>query len=481
MYDARMQLRSDSRHRPATAPPPTDAAPPASTTGAAPAATARGWRSTFAALGERDYAVYFVGNLAFFLAMQMDQLMRGYYALELTGAASALGVVAVASAVPMLLVSAFGGVIADRYSKRKVLLLAQALVTAANAVFAAMIIAGVVEFWHLVAGAVLQGMMMSIVMPVRQAIVPQLVPRHKMMNAVSLQMSGMNLTRVIGPVIAGMIIAPLELGVTWWVAVGLYAIATVSILFLPSHGMTARRARGSVLAELGGGFAYIWRTPLMRLLLLTAMLMPLFGFPVQLVLPVFAKDVFEGGAGALAVLMAGAGVGGLIGALLTASLGGVQQKGRVMLAGGVAQGALFIGFALTPYFWPALVLLALGNIGGMLFMTTNNETIQARVPEEYRGRVMAVLMMSFGIMPLGVVPVTLLADAVGAPEAVAATSALMLATIALVFAASRQLRTLSVTPGRHAELSPAQAAALVAQGRISREQADALSGLGGDN
>lgn len=475
-----MQLRTQPIDRSAeiaTAPP---LAPVPALADAVPASPG-GWRRTFAALSERDYAVYFAGNLAFFLAMQMDQLMRGYYALELTNTASSLGLVAVSSAVPMLLVSAFGGVIADRYSKRKVLLITQAFVTVTNAVFAAMIIAGVVEFWHLLVGAVLQGVMMSIVMPVRQAIVPQLVPRHKLMNAVSLQMSGMNLTRVVGPAIAGLIIAPLGLGITWWVAVVLYAVATCSIFALPAHGMISRRERGSVLGELAGGFGYIWRTPLMRLLLLTAMLMPLFAFPVQLVLPVFAKDVFDRGPLGLAVLMSGAGLGGLAGALLTASLDAVHHKGRVMLVGGVAQGVLFIAFALTPFFLPAVALLALANVGGMLFMTTNNATIQARVPEEYRGRVMAVLMMSFGIMPLGVVPMTLLADAMGAPAAVALSSAAMLATIALVFAGSAQLRSLRVTQGRRAELSPAQAAALVAQGRVSQQQADALSGVGGDS
>jgi MFS family permease len=468
-----MQLRGAR-----SAPSPTPA-PVTSTTATAPA-TRRGWSSTFSALAERDYAVYFGGNLAFFLAMQMDQLMRGYFAFRLTDSASALGLVAVASAVPMLLVSAFGGVVADRYSKRQVLLIAQGAIAIVNAIFAAMIVADLVQFWHLVVGAVLQGVMMSIVMPVRQALTPQLVPRHKLMNAVSLQMGGMNLTRVVGPAIAGLTIAPFGLGATWWLAVGLYVIATVATLGLPTHGMTARRERGRVLTELTDGFAYIWRTPLMRLLLLTAMLMPLFAFPVQLVLPVFAEDVFDRGPAALGVLMAGAGLGGLAGALLAASLDGAQHKGRLMLVGGVAQGVLFVAFALTPAFLPAVGLLALANVGGMLFMTTNNATIQARVPEEYRGRVMAVLMMSFGVMPLGVVPMTLLADALGAPLAVTATSLLLLATIGIVFARSSQLRTLRVATGQRAELSPAQAAALVAQGRVSQDQADRLSGVAGD-
>jgi VIT1/CCC1 family predicted Fe2+/Mn2+ transporter len=125
----------------------------------------------------------------------------------------------------------------------------------------------------------------------------------------------------------------------------------------------------------------------------------------------------------------------------------------------------------------ALAFLAVGNIGGMLFMTTNNSVIQTQVPEEYRGRVMAVLMMSFGVMPLGVLPMTIAADAIGAPTAVVVSSISMVVTLALFFIFSARLRTLHVTPATRAELSPAQAAALVAQGKISEEEAARLTGL----
>ena len=279
-----------------------------------------GWRNTFTALRERDYAVYFAGNLAFFLAMQMDQLMRGFFALELTGTAWAIGLVSIANAVPMLLVAPFGGVIADRYSKKKLLLVTQGAIAVVNAAFAVMILLDLVQFWHLLIGGVFQGAIFSVAMPVRNALVPQLVPRHKLMNAVSLQMGGMNLTRIVGPATAGVLIAPFGLGGAWVMAVGLYVIATLSIVPLPSHGMVGRGAEGGrMLSELVGGFRYIGRTPLIRVLLLSALVMPLFAFPVQLVLPVFAKEVYNLGPGSLGILMAAAGLGGLIGTLLTAS------------------------------------------------------------------------------------------------------------------------------------------------------------------
>src|SRR5262249_28730098 len=149
-----------------------------------------------------------------------------------------------------------------------------------------------VQFWHLLVGALLQGVTFSVAMPVRNALVPQLVPRHKLMNAVSLQMGGMNLTRVIGPTIAGLLIGPLGLGAVWAIEVSLFPIATLSILPLPSHGMTGAASNGeAMLSQMAEGFRYIGRTPLIKILQLSALVMPLFAFPVQLVLPVFAKDV----------------------------------------------------------------------------------------------------------------------------------------------------------------------------------------------
>ena len=439
-------------------------------------AGAVGWRRTFAALRERDYAWYFAGNAAFFMAMQMNNLLRGYLAFQLTDAASALGLIAMSMAVPMLLVAPIGGVLADRLNKLALIAAAQSVIVAVNLVVAILILSDRIEFWHLVLGALGTGVAISLAMPARQALVPQLVPQHKLMNAISLQMAGMNLTRIVGPALAGLLIGPLGVGVVWSLSVGLYLFAIATLLPLPRHGMVARGTRRSVGADLTGGFRYILATPLFRLLILTGMVMPLFAFPVQLILPVFADDVFEGGAGSLGVLMAASGVGGLAGALIAANLDYAPRKGRVMLAGSLLMGVCLIAFALAPGFLPALLFLAVGNVGGMLFMVTNNAVIQAKVPDEFRGRVMSVLMMSFGMMPLGVLPLTVAADLIGARAAVALSSTTMLVVLAAIFTLSRRLRDLNVEALGAVDLSPAQAARLVAEGVVTQEEADRRSG-----
>jgi MFS family permease len=212
------------------------------------------------------------------------------------------------------------------------------------------------------------------------------------------------------------------------------------------------------------------------MLLLTALLMPIFVFPVQQILPVFAKNVFEWEDIGLGILAASTGVGGLAGTLIAANFDYLEHKGRMMLGGAVLMAIATFAFALTPIIWGAAILLAIANMGSMLFMTTNNTVIQARVPDEYRGRVMSMLMMSFGLSPLGVIPVTVAADAWGAPAAVAGAAVALLVLVLAVFSLSGRLRNLRVGALEEAEMSPAQAARLVAEGKITREEADRLSG-----
>lgn len=434
----------------------------------------------FAAFGERDYAWFFVGNSAFFIAMQMNFILRGYLAFELTGKAVSLAAVSVAIAVPMLIVAPFGGVVADRLDKRRLLIMTQSFAALADLVVAILVIANAIEFWHLVAAALSTGVVFAVNMPARQAMVPQLVPQHKLMNAISLQMGGMNLTRIFGPAAAGLLIAPLGVGGVYLITAALFGLAVASEFQLPKYGMIAATGpKTSFRTELLGGFSYISTQPLMRLLIVTGLLMPLFAFPVQQLLPVIAEEVFAGdpfeSSTALGILAASTGVGGLVGALIATTLDAAPRKGRIMLVGGVVMGVFLIAFAASGPFAVALLFLALANTGSMLFITTNNTVIQASVDPAVRGRVMSVLLMSFGVMPLGVIPVTAAADAFGAPAAITGTSVVMLAVLLLVFAASATLRRLEIAELGTAALSPSQAARLVAEGRISNEEAERLT------
>ncbi len=242
----------------------------------------RGFAGTFSALRERDFAWYFAGNLAFFMAMQMQMLLRGFLAFELTDAASALGYMAATMAVPMLLTSPFGGVIADRVNKRFLLIVTQTGSAAMSLLIGLLILFDMVAFWHLLAISLVTGIIFSFNMPARQAIVPQLVPQHKLMNAISLQQAGMNATRILAPAIAGALIAPFGVGLVYMVTFGMFLLATASEFHLPQHGMKAVRdakpLRRALREDLGEGFKFIWRTPLIRSLIVLSLAFPLFGY-----------------------------------------------------------------------------------------------------------------------------------------------------------------------------------------------------------
>lgn len=432
--------------------------------------------STFTSLRERDYAWYFAGNTAFFMAMQMQFLLRGFLAFEITGSAVALGYIAISIALPMLFVAPFGGVVADRVNKRTLLVVTQTAASVAALAITILVLTDLVRFWHLIVMSLFTGCVFSFNMPARQALVPNLVPQHKLMNAISLQMGSMNLTRIIAPALAGLLIGPLGIGWVYMITVALFVVATISELQLPREGMVSEEQKKSFKEDFGGGFRHIMSDRTVLLLLLAGVILPMFAFPVQQMLPVFAKDVFDEGTTGLGFLAAATGVGGLIGAIIAANFDSRPAKGRHMLIGGLAMGVLMFAFAVSPTFELALIFLALSGVGQMVFMATNNTVIQANLPPEVRGRVMAVMMMSFGLMPLGVVPVTAAADAFGAPKAVAISSLILLLTIVVLFAVSSRIRGLRLDALQRTDLSPVQAAKLVAEGRLTKDEAARLTG-----
>ena len=432
--------------------------------------------STFASLQERDFAWFFAGNFAFFMAMQMQFILFGYLTFDITGSAKALGAIAAAHALPTLIAGPVSGVVVDRVNKRWLLNLSSLASAAMAFTLAVLVITDAIAFWHLLIMASVLGLLMSLIMPARQALVPQLVPRHRMTNAISLQMGSMNLTRIIAPATAGFLIGPLGAGWVYMLSSGLFLLSSLLALKLPQHGMTGHRSNAGFRAEAGEGFRFIWSQKTVRMLIFTSLLIPMLAFPVQQMFPVFAKEVFDKGALGLGLMAAMSGVGGLAGAIASANMDREPQKGRLLLVGGCMMGVFTIGFALSPFFIPALALLVFANAGQMLFMTTNNTVIQANLPAEIRGRVVSVMMMSFGLTPLGVVPVSAAADAFGAPATIACTAAIALLVIGVMFTRSDKLRNLRLDELEKTALSPVQAAALVAAGRLSEEEARRVTG-----
>ncbi|HEY8171901.1 MAG TPA: MFS transporter [Dehalococcoidia bacterium] len=401
-----------------------------------------GWRATFASLSVPQYSLYFYGMSAFFFGMNMMIVLRGYLVYQLTGSEIALSLIMLSVAVPMLVMAPIGGVIADRVDRRSLMIWAQVAVTALNLVNTVLIIAGLIEFWHLLVLSTASGMAFSFNMPARQAAIPGLVPRELLMNAMSLSTSSMNATRILAPAVGGLLIAPIGVGGGFAVLTAMYAIATAFTFGLPKMPPEARDAKVTFFSDFTGGFAYIRSNRLVLGLLLLGTIPMIFSMPYQTLLPVFAKDVWHVGPTGLGVLQAMAGVGGLAGALMVANMDRYPFKGRVMLLGAIGTGVFLMAFALSPTFAVALPMLALVGVGSMVFTTVNNTVITSVIPDGVRGRVMSVLMMSFGLMPLGAVPASIAAEYIGTPAVVAIGGGLLIGFVALAYVLFPQFRTL---------------------------------------
>jgi len=422
-----------------------------------------GWRQTFSSLsGNRPFQFLFTGNIGFFFGMNMMMLLQGWLVIDKWDNASYLGYTMAMVALPMLLMAPVAGVVTDRVDKRQLLLTAQLSLVLINSVVATLVITDAIQFWHLLVVSTLSAVVFSFNMPGRQVLVAMLVPRGRLMNAMALSTAVMNASRIVAPAIAGMLVSPVGIGGAYIVATLFYAFAAVMTYVLPPA--PPRRQRGFTFFEdFVEGFAYIKRTPLLLGLLLFATVPIIFAMPYQTLMPVFAKDVWHVGSRGLGVLQAAGGVGGLVGALVIANLDAYPKKGRLLLWGTLGFGGFLALFALSPWFYLALVFIAVIGFGSMVVMTVTNTSIQLIIPDEVRGRVMSVMMMTFGLMPLGAVPAGVATEAVGAPPVVAVSALLFIASTLVLFLIIPSFRSLDREIEEGREREAARRAAVWAQ------------------
>lgn len=383
-----------------------------------------GWRQTFKSLeGNRDFKNLFIGNVGFFFGMNMMIILRGWLVEAKWHNASYLGFIMGAVAIPMLLLSPLAGVVTDRMDRRRLLLLAQGSLVVVNGVVSVLILTDVIQFWHVLVVSCLTGSAFAFNMPGRQALVATLVPREKLMNATALTTATMNFSRIIGPLIGAMLIAPIGIGGAYLVATGFYASAMVATYILPAMP-PEREAEFTFVQDFVGGFTYIRGHRLLLALMLLATVPMILAMPYQTLLPVFADRVWNVGETGFGLLEAARGVGGFIGAMFVANLDMYPKKARLLVIGGLAFGGFLVLFSLSPVFWLALIMIGFVGLGSMVVMTVNNTAIQLIIPDEVRGRVMSVMMMTFGLMPLGAVPAGIAAQNVGV-QPVAAVGGLL--------------------------------------------------------
>lgn len=401
-----------------------------STTGVPESSSPTGFSQTFSSLAIPDFRLLWLGMLFSMAAMQMDVLARSWLAYDISGSALTLGLVALARGLPQLAFSLVGGVVADRFDKRKVLVYTQVGLGSLALVNAVLVHLGIVQVWHLVVLGVLQGAVFAFNMPARQAYIPELVGQEQVSNAVALTSTGMNLNRVLAPVLAGLLIA-WDPAIAFYTIAALYGSATLMLLRLP--GSSARGARGdSAVAEILTGFRYIWGHAVLRTLIGMAFIPVMLGMPYQQLLPVFQASVLHVGPTELGFMFMAVGIGSLAGSLAVARFAEHRRRGLLQTIAGIGFGVSLSLFALSTVYEVTLALLFLVGLTSQGYTTINSVLIMGNTDKKLYGRVMGIYMMTWSLMPVCTLPVGAVADLVGAPATLAGAGLLLAALIALV-------------------------------------------------
>lgn len=380
----------------------------------------------FSALSHRNYRLLWIGTLVSHSGDWMDQIALNWLVLELTGSPFYLGLANLCRGIPILLFTLLGGVAADRLERRKLMLITQSFAMLLALLLATLVQSGRITIWLVLVLITLRGVMISFNLPARHSLISELVPQKDLPNAIALTSMTMNLTKIIGPALGGVIIGTLGTAASFYIN-GLSFLAVLWTLWsmnLPEfHHKTQHTSLGQSLTE---GFQYIRGDRTIAILVLIALVPAFFGRPYMTMLAVFAHDVLAIGATGLGLLTACAALGSIIGALLVGSLRTIAMRGIAMLLFMIAFGAFLIVFAYS--IWPLVSAVLIIGVGAMhmAYNVSNNTILQMRVPDEYRGHVLSTLFLNRGLVSLGTALTATLASLIGPSLAVALMGAMII-------------------------------------------------------
>ncbi len=395
---------------------------------------------TFVSLGNRDFRYLFAGLLFTMGSIQMQSVARSYLTYDITSSPFILGVVNAGFALPMLSLALFGGAIADRLERRRVIQASQAFAGLIALYIGLTVTAGIVTWAHLLVASMLQGIVFSFMMPARQAIIPQLVGRSLLANAMALNAAGMSAATLAAPAIAGVLYD--FIGPDWvFYITAAMCFASVVLTGIIRNPGKSTAARSAMLGDIKAGLSYIWRSPLVTVLLIVGLATALLVMPFQQLLPVFVVDIYHRGPDVLGLLLSIMGMGSLVGSLAIASVGR-WNRGMLLMAGTFISGVGLLLVALVPVYAAAIGIMLVLGLGDSGRRTLNQALIMEVTEDQYRGRVMSVFLMNFGLMPLGVLPAGAIAELLGPRVAVATLAGMVLATTAIIVATQKRIREL---------------------------------------
>ncbi|MCC7354624.1 MAG: MFS transporter [Anaerolineae bacterium] len=398
---------------------------------------------TFVALSHYNYRLYWFGQIVSYSGNWMQSLAQGWLVLRLTDSPFLLGLVGFISSVPVLILSLWGGVVADRHAKRNLLTITQTVSMILAFVLAFLTFSGHVQFGHVTVIAFLLGIVNAFDVPARHAFVAEVVGKEDLTNAIALNSTAFNIARVCGPAAAGILVA--VVGEAWaFTFNGLSFLAVIaSLLAMRLPRWASNGTAGSPWQRLREGLSYVRHSPITLGLLAIVGTTSLFGVAYATLMPVFARDVLRVGATGQGLLMSSVGAGALAGALTVATYGSGGRRGRLLTAGNLVLPIALIIFANSRWFPLSMAAIACAGAGLITQNVTANTLIQTLAPDDLRGRVMSVwTMVIMGLMPFGSFQAGLLAERFGAPAAVTVGALVCLAAALLVQVRLPHLRSL---------------------------------------
>lgn len=381
---------------------------------AIPAGLARG----FSALHVRNYRLYWFGQIISQTGSWMQSTAQAWLVLQLTQSPFALGLVTTLQFLPIMLLSLFSGVIADRLPKHKLIIATQTAAMALAAIFGVLVGTGAIQLWHIYVLALLQGIVNAVDNPARQAFAVELVGREQLVNAIALNSMLFNAARIVGPALAGLLIAQFGIAPVLYInAISFLAVLAGLMMMNRSEFVTsAALQQGSMTQRLREGLSYAWRTPTVLLVLMVVAAIGTFGYNFSVALPLIAGFVLHTDAAQFGMLSAFLGIGSLAGAVTTAYIREITIR-RLLLASACFS-VLLAGVALSPVFALSSALLVALGFAGISFATTANSLLQLNVPDELRGRVMSLYMLLFaGSTPIGGLLIGSVSDVLGVSAA----------------------------------------------------------------
>ena len=402
-----------------------------------------GWRRSLNTLNIRQFRWLMAGNAAFFLAMQGQVLTRTFLAWDLTQEEMSLAYINIAFAIPMLIFSLLGGAMSDRIERRKLIIIGQLILLANECTVMGLLIVGSLEFWNLLIAGVIAGVFMPFIMPARTALVYGVVGPNKLGNAMALSSAVQNLSRILGPAMMGFAISLYSTVGAYIIAVTLYSTSVLCMFGIHrnknSHGNTVKpKLSQDVLA----GIMYVKSYRPLLICILFGLVPMLLAMPFQNFLVVFADQVWAVGERGLGMLMGMSGLGGVIGSIWVAQRGERIDRTKLMALNALLFGMLIIIFSLTSNFYLALIPLVFASACGTASQTLNNTTTQLLVDDTQRGRTSSLMMMAYGLTPLGVLPMAFLAQHIGVQWATITGCVTLVFIITAFYWQSKTLKTL---------------------------------------